>query len=117
MCTHLPIQHPVLTLGDGLGSRVVLHEGSSTHSGNYVVEECDSSESGEGVRVRRLVFLTSQHLAQTEVHMVPGMFLCACIINYNLCIYSGSHILCKHALVVTYTEVDQKTTFYVTFLF
>ena len=65
-------QYPVLTLGDGLGSRVVLHQGSSTHSGDYVVEECDSSKAGEEVRVRRLVFLSSQHLAQTEVHMVPG---------------------------------------------
>ena len=63
------MQHPILTLGDGLGSRVVLHEGSSTHSGSYVVEECDSDEGGEGVR---LIFLNSQHLAQTEVSMVPG---------------------------------------------
>ena len=62
----------MLTLGDGLGSRVVLHKGSSAHSGKYVVEECDSDEGGEGVRLRRLVFLTTQHLAQTEVHMVPG---------------------------------------------
>jgi hypothetical protein len=69
------MQHPVLTLGDGLGSRVVLHEGSSTHSGGYVVEECDGGEGGEGVRLRRLVFLTSQHLAQTEVHMIPGTIL------------------------------------------
>ena len=66
------MQHPVLTLGDGLGSRVVLHEGSSVHSGGYVVEECDGGEGGEGVRLRRLVFLSTQHLAQTEVHMVPG---------------------------------------------
>jgi hypothetical protein len=63
------MQHPVLTLGDGLGSRVVLHEGSSAHSGGYLVEEC---EGGEGVRLRRLVFLNSQHLAQTELHMVTG---------------------------------------------
>ena len=46
-----PMQYPVLTLGDGLDSRVVLHEGSSAHSGGYVVEECDSSEGGEGVRL------------------------------------------------------------------
>ena len=39
----------MLTLGDGLGSRVVLYKGSSAHSGGYVVE-CDSSEGGEGVR-------------------------------------------------------------------
>ena len=74
------MQYPLLTLLDGLGSRVVLHEGSSAHSGGYVVEECDSSDSGEGgdgsesVRLRRLIFLTCQHLAQTEVHMIPGMY-------------------------------------------
>ena len=28
------------------------------------------------MRVRRLVFLSSQHLAQTEVHIVPGMVYC-----------------------------------------
>ena len=76
---HVPLllclQYPVLTLGDGLGSRVVLHEGSSTHSGDYVVEECDGNEAGEVVRVRRLIFLSSQHLAQTEIHMVPGMYV------------------------------------------
>ena len=69
---YFPMQYPVLTLGDGLGSRVTLHEGNSTNSGDYVVEECDSGVSGEGVRLKRLVFLASQHLAQTEVQMVPG---------------------------------------------
>ena len=70
------MQHPVLTLGDGLGSRVVLHEGSFAHSGEYVVEdpECDGGdggESGEGVRLRRVVFLTTQHLKSTwcQVHV------------------------------------------------
>ena len=81
----LSIQYPVLTLGDGLGSRVVLHEGSSAHSRDYVVEECDGGEGGEGVRLRRLVFLSTQHLAQTKVYMVPGnvhtMYTC---INFTV---------------------------------
>ena len=56
-----------MTLGDGLGSRMVLHEASSAHGRGYVVEECDGGDSGEGgdgsegVRLRRLIFLTSQH--------------------------------------------------------
>ena len=73
----------MLTLGDGLGSRVVLHEGSSTHSGNYVVEECDRSEAGGEMRVRRLVFLSSQHLTQTEVRMIPGKTINCPIRVYN----------------------------------
>jgi hypothetical protein len=75
------MQHPVLTLGDGLGSRVVLHEGSSAHSGDYVVEECDGGEGGEGVRLRRLIFLNSQHLAQTEVHVVSGTYIAQCPVH------------------------------------
>ena len=61
-----------------MGSRVVLHKGNSAHGRGYVVEECDSGDSGEGgdgsegVSLRRFIFLTSQHLAQTEVHMIPG---------------------------------------------
>ena len=64
-----PPQYPVLTLGDGLGSRLVLHEGHSSESGGYVVEEC---EGGGGEVVRRLVFTSTPHLAQTEVRMVQG---------------------------------------------
>ncbi len=56
----------MLTLGDGLGLRVVLQEGNSTHTGRYVVEECTE---GEG-RVRRLVFLDTPHLAQTEMRLI-----------------------------------------------
>ena len=66
------IQYPVLSLGDGLGSRVVLHEGSSVHSGRYVVEESDSGDPGEGVRLRRLVFVSTPHLAQSEIQIIAG---------------------------------------------
>lgn len=85
------MQHPVLTLGDGLGSRVVLHEGSSAHSGDYVVEECDGCE---GVRLRRLVFLSSQHLAQTEVQMIPGTCVHVQCISYGRA--SSPALQCKH---------------------
>ena len=64
------LQHPVLSLGEGLGSRVVLYKGHSDFSGSYVVEECESE--GEG-RVRRLVFLNNPRLAQTEVKIVSGI--------------------------------------------
>jgi len=71
-----PPQYPVLTLGDGLGSRLVLHEGHSYESGGYVVEEC---EGGGGDVVRRLVFTSTPHLAQTEVRMVQGGCVCVCV--------------------------------------
>ena len=66
---HPLTQYPVLTLGDDLGSRVVLYEGHSPVSGGYVVEEC---EGGGGEMVRRLIFTSTPHLAQTEVRMVQG---------------------------------------------
>ena len=66
---HSSTQYPVLTLGDDLGSRVVLYEGHSPVSGGYVVEEC---EGGGGETVRRLIFTSTPHLAQTEVRMVQG---------------------------------------------
>lgn len=58
-----------MTMGEGLGSRVVLHEGRSELSGQYVVEEC---EGDGGRRVRRLVFLASPTVAQTEVRIATG---------------------------------------------
>lgn len=64
-------QYPVLSLGEGLGSRVVLHEGSSPFTGRYVIEECEEEEEG---RVRRLVFLNTPALAQTVVNIIPGTY-------------------------------------------
>ena len=58
-----------MTMADGLGSRVVLHEGLSSLSGSYVVEECDGDDD---TRVRRLVFLSSPTVSQTEMRLVPG---------------------------------------------
>ena len=45
-------------------------------SGGYVVEECEGG--GEEV-VRRLVFTSTPHLAQTEVRMVQGGCVCVCV--------------------------------------
>ena len=65
-----PFQWPILAPGEGLGSRKVLFESSSAVSGKMVVEE--SEEEGGGGRVRRLVFLCTPYLSQTEVRIVPG---------------------------------------------
>ncbi len=63
-------QYPVMTLGEGLGSRVILHEGQSSLSGSYVIEECDGHN---GVRIRRLVFLDTPTVSQTEMKINTGM--------------------------------------------
>lgn len=61
-------QLPVLSTGEGLGSRVCLCDGVSVKSGRWRVEEC----GGEGERVRRLVFVDTSDLVQTEVRLRPG---------------------------------------------
>ena len=66
----------MLTLGGGLGSRTVLHEGRSDASGRYVVEEVVGEEV-EGEVVRRLVFLSAPQLAQTEIRMMHGERVCS----------------------------------------
>lgn len=72
-----PVQWPVLTLGEGLGCRRVLLEDSSPLSGGFVVEESEVTEGGGGGEwVRRLVFVDTSHLAQTEVKMRPGKVQC-----------------------------------------
>uniref|UniRef100_A0A1X7V9F0 Methyltransferase domain-containing protein n=1 Tax=Amphimedon queenslandica TaxID=400682 RepID=A0A1X7V9F0_AMPQE len=62
------IKCPVLSLAEGVGSRTVLLESSSSSSGGFVVEESQDEE--ERGLVRRLVFLESPHLAQTEILMI-----------------------------------------------
>ena len=66
------LQCPVLSLGEGLGSRVVLYEGASVFTGRYVIEEGEEEEEEGGGRIRRLVFLSNPGLAQTEVKVVSG---------------------------------------------
>lgn len=63
------LQYPVLSLGEGLGSRVVLHEGSMDNGDKYLVEECEGDDNS---RIRRLIFLQSPGLSQTEVRIISG---------------------------------------------
>ena len=48
---------------------MVLHEGSSHHSGGYLIEECEAEGSS---RVRRLVFKGTPGLSQTEIEIIAG---------------------------------------------
>ncbi len=90
-------QYPVLTLGDGLGSRVVLQEGNSTHSGRYVVEECTEGEE----RVRRLVFLDTPHLAQTEMRLTGERKSCNALIEQQS--YCQTVYVCVHVYTCCFT--------------
>ena len=76
------LQCPILSLGESVGARTVLCEDSSPLSGRFVVEEIECEEEGreEGCWVRRLVYLSAPHLAQTEVLMKPGQLQCFCFL-------------------------------------
>ena len=56
-----------------------LCEGVSSVSGQWRVEECgggggvEGEEEEEGKRVRRLVFVKTSHLVQTEMRLRPGI--------------------------------------------
>ena len=49
---------PFLSVGEDLGNRVVLHEGNSALSGDYVVEDVDGDA---GHKYRRLIFLDNKN--------------------------------------------------------
>ena len=53
-------------------------------SGKWRVEECGGGDGEEGEeRVRRLVFVKTAHLVQTEMRLIPGR--CACVSFCMLC--------------------------------
>jgi len=60
-------QVPFLSIGEDLGNRVVLHEGSSALSGDYVVEDIDGDS---GQKFRRLIFLNNKNVIQSEARLV-----------------------------------------------
>ena len=62
-------QWPILSLGDGLGNREILFEGSSDCTGAFVVEEIIDED---GSLLRRLVFLSTPHMAQSEAKVMQG---------------------------------------------
>ena len=65
-------QVPFLSIGEDLGSRVVLHEGNSELSGDFVVEDVDGDG---GHQYRRLVFLSNRNVVQSEARLVAGINL------------------------------------------
>ena len=60
---------PFLSIGEDLGNRVLLHEGSSALSGDYVVEDVDGDS---GQKFRRLIFLNNKNVIQSEARLVTG---------------------------------------------
>jgi spermidine synthase/SAM-dependent methyltransferase len=58
---------PFVTISEDVGFRDTLHEGKSSMSGPYVVEEVQGDELNE--RCRRLVFLNNVGAIQSEVRM------------------------------------------------
>ena len=72
LCFFALPQLPVLSTGEGVGCRVCLCDGVSSMSGRWRVEEC-GGKGGEGERVRRLVFMNTSHLVQTEMRLRPGI--------------------------------------------
>ena len=74
--------------------------GVSVVSGKWRVEECGGGDGEEGEeRVRRLVFVKTAHLVQTEMRLIPGRcarvsfcMLCECVsVCFQQCVvYSYS---------------------------
>lgn len=60
-------QVPFLSIGEDLGNRVVLHEGNSELSGDFVVEDVDGDG---GHQYRRLIFLSNRNVVQSEARLV-----------------------------------------------
>jgi len=65
-------QVPFLSTGEDLGNRVVLHEGNSELSGDFVVEDVDGDG---GHQYRRLIFLSNRNVVQSEARLVAGINL------------------------------------------
>lgn len=64
------LQVPFLSIGEDLGNRVVLHEGNSELSGDFVVEDVDGDG---GHKYRRLIFLSNRNVVQSEARLVAGI--------------------------------------------
>ena len=93
-----------------------LCEGVSSVSGQWRVEECGGGggvegeeEEEEGKRVRRLVFVKTSHLVQTEMRLRPGtlntqyvglFFAFYAICKHFLCEFSGNISTISEILVV-----------------
>ena len=70
----------MLSLGDGLGNREIVFEGNSDCTGAFVIEDVIDED---GQLLRRLVFLSTPHMAQSEVKIMQGilsLYLVVCIL-------------------------------------
>jgi spermidine synthase len=63
---NLASQVPFLSIGDDVGSRSVVHHGSSTYTGDYVIEDV---EIGHDEVFRHLVFLSNKNVVQSEAKL------------------------------------------------
>lgn len=59
-----------MTAGTDVGSRCIVLEGHSEFSGDFVVEDVTSEEK----LLRRLIFLNSPNVIQSEVELKYGKF-------------------------------------------
>lgn len=76
---------PFLAISEDVGQRDTVAEGTSELSGAYVVEDVEFDASN-GSRKRRLVFLGSRGLVQTEVRcVVAGVVGQACLLKAKAC--------------------------------
>ena len=89
-------QVPFLSLGEDIGNRTICLRGHSELSGDYVIEDV-VGEGGD--TYRRLVFLSSQNIVQSEAKLKRGM---CCMLTLkaprkkmHLKILSGEVVCCK----------------------
>ncbi|KAL5011998.1 hypothetical protein ScPMuIL_010549 [Solemya velum] len=59
-------QVPFLSVGDNIGHRTMVHQGTSARSGDYVVEDV---EADGGTMFRRLIFLSNPNVIQSEARL------------------------------------------------
>lgn len=68
-CSCVEVQSPFLSLGDEINIRTERYRGTSSLSGEFVVEDVDIS----GDICRRLIFFSNKNLVQSEARLVRGM--------------------------------------------
>ncbi|KRT85302.1 methyltransferase [Oryctes borbonicus] len=101
-----------LSLGSDVGNRTVRHKGKSKHSGDYVVEDV---EIENGVKYRRLYYLQSQLIIQSEAQLKTVKSRR----GHPKDVVDPLYLTCKHhlhmniATHLTYTQEDSFSIFVV----
>ena len=65
-------QVPFLSFGETFGKHIIRQEGESEMSGRFVVEDV---EADHGITLRRLLFLSTDYIVQSESRLVKGWYL------------------------------------------